>query len=42
MALRSYGRRVGAEGGWRLRVSLVVDHLPHLLFLVTAPTRLVV
>jgi hypothetical protein len=42
MALRSYGLRVGAGGGWRQRVGLVVDHLPHLLLLVTAPTRLVV
>jgi hypothetical protein len=39
MALRSYGRRVGDGGGWRRRVGLVVDHLPHLLLLVTAPTR---
>jgi hypothetical protein len=34
MALRSDGRRVGAGGGWRRRVGLVVDHLLHLLFLV--------
>jgi hypothetical protein len=42
MALRSYGRRVRARGGWRRRVDLVLDHLPHLLLLVTAPPRLVV
>jgi hypothetical protein len=42
MALRSYGRHVGAGGGWRRRVGLVVDHRPHLLLLVTAPTRLIV
>jgi hypothetical protein len=42
MALRSYGRRVGARSGWRRRVGLVVDHLLHLILLVTAPTRLVV
>jgi hypothetical protein len=41
MALRSDGRRVGAGGGWRRGVGLLVDHLPHLLLLVTAPTRLV-
>jgi hypothetical protein len=28
--------------GWRRRVGLVVDYLPHLLLHVTAPTRLVV
>jgi hypothetical protein len=36
MALRSYGRRVGAGGGWRRRVGLVVDHLLHLLFLLAS------
>jgi hypothetical protein len=33
MALRSDGRRIGAGGGWRRRVGLVVDYLLHLLFL---------
>jgi hypothetical protein len=40
MALRSDGRCVGAEGGWRRRVGLVVDHFLHLLFLIAAPMRL--
>jgi hypothetical protein len=40
MALRSYGRRIGARGGWRRRVSLVVDHFLHLLLLVATPMRL--
>ena len=40
MALRSDGRRVGARGGWRRRVGLVVDYLLHLLLLVTLPLGL--
>jgi hypothetical protein len=40
MTLRSDGRRVGAGGGWRRRVSLVVDHFLHLLLLVATPMRL--
>jgi hypothetical protein len=42
MALRSDGRRVGAGGGWRWIVGLVVDHFLHLLFLLATPMRLVV
>ena len=40
MALRSDGRRVGAECGGRRRVGLVVDHFLHLLLLVATPMRL--
>jgi hypothetical protein len=40
MALRSDGRRVGAGGGGRRRVGLIVDHLLHLLLLVATPMRL--
>jgi hypothetical protein len=39
MALRSDGRGVGAGGGGRRRIGLVVDHFLHLL-LVTTPMRL--
>jgi hypothetical protein len=39
MALRSDGRRVGAGGGRRLRIGLVVDHFLHFL-LVATPVRL--
>jgi hypothetical protein len=35
MALRSDGRCVGAEGGGRRRIGLVVDHFLHFLLLVT-------
>jgi hypothetical protein len=38
MALRSDGRRVG--GGWRRRISLVLDHFLHLLLLVATLMRL--
>jgi hypothetical protein len=34
MALRSDGRRVGAGGGGRRRIGLVVDHFLHFLLLV--------
>jgi hypothetical protein len=40
MTLRSDGRGVGARGGGRRRVGLVVDHFLHLLLLVTTPVRL--
>jgi hypothetical protein len=40
MALRSDGRRVGAGGGGRRRIGLVVDHLLHFLLLVATPVRL--
>jgi hypothetical protein len=40
MAFRSDGRRVGAEGGRRRRIGLVVDHLLHFLLLVATPVRL--
>jgi hypothetical protein len=39
MALRSDGRSVGAGGGWRRRVGLVIDHFLHLL-LVATPMQL--
>jgi hypothetical protein len=37
MALRSNGRRVGAEGRWRRRVGLVVDHF--FIFFFFSPLR---
>jgi hypothetical protein len=40
MALRSDGRRVGAGGGRRSRIGLVVDHFLHFLLLVATPVRL--
>ena len=41
MALRSDGRCVGAGGGGRRRIGLVVDHFLHLLLLLVAtPMRL--
>jgi hypothetical protein len=40
MALRSDGRRVGAGGGRRQRIGLIVDHFLHFLLLVTTPMRL--
>jgi hypothetical protein len=40
MALRSDGWSVGAGGGWQRGIGLVVDHLLHLLFLVTTLMRL--
>ena len=39
-ALRSDGRGVGAGGGGRRRIGLVVDHFLHLLLLVATPVRL--
>ena len=40
MALRSDRRSVGAEGGWRRRIGLVVDNFLHLFLLVATPMRL--
>ena len=40
LALRSDGRDVGARGGGRRRIGLVVDHFLHLLLLVATPVRL--
>jgi hypothetical protein len=40
IALRSDRRRVGAGGGGRRRIGLVVDHFLHLFLLVATPMRL--
>jgi hypothetical protein len=40
MALRSDGRSIGAGGGGRRRIGLIVDHFFHFLLLVATPVRL--